>query len=80
MAETNPNVKMIVNGAYHAATISLGVWANSFVMKKFLKWKPANLSQLDAEDIGKLTLSVFSATMLRDWLVNQGILPDQIMA
>ena len=79
MAEKNPNVKMIVNGAYHAVTISVGVWANSFVMKKFLKWKPANPSQLDVEDIGKLTLSVFSATMLRDWLVNQNILPEDIM-
>ena len=73
------NVNMLVNSAYHAATISLGVWANSFVMKKFLKWKPANLSQLDAEDIGKLTLSILSATMLRDWLVKQNIIPDDII-
>ena len=75
----NPNVNVLVNSAYHAATISLGVWTNSWVMKKFLKIKPANLSQLDAEDLGKLTLSVLSAMMLRDLLVKQGILPEDIM-
>ena len=75
----NPNVNMIINSAYKAGTISLLIMGNSWLMKRFLKIKPANLSQLDAEDIGKLTLSVFSATWLRDYAVQKGWLPEDII-
>jgi hypothetical protein len=70
---------MLVNGTYHAATISGLMMANSWLMKKFLKMKPANLGQLDAEDIAKLSLSVLSATIIRDALVKKGIIPENIM-
>jgi hypothetical protein len=73
------NINMLVNSAYHAATISGLMMSNSWIMKKFLKMKPANLSQLDAEDIAKLSFSVFSATIIRDWLIKQGVIPNNIM-
>ena len=69
----------IVNSAYHAAIISTLMMGNSFVMKKFLKMKPANLSQLDAEDVLKLTVSVMSSSLIKDWLVKQGIIPENII-
>ena len=76
---TDTNTKKIVNGAYHAGTISVLMLANSWAMKRFLKMKPANLEKFDAEDVVKLMLSVFGSTMLRDWLVKQGVIPEDIM-
>ena len=79
MASENPNVNMLVNSAYHALTISALMAVNCYAAKKFFKFKPANLGQLDAEDIGKLTLSVGLATYSRDFLVSKGILPENII-
>ena len=78
MAEST-NVNMIVNGAYHASVVSGLMMANSWAMKRFFKVKPANLSQLDGEDVLKLTVSVMSATWIRDWMVKQGWLPEKII-
>ena len=78
-SNNNPNVNMIVNTAYKAGTISLIMFGNSWVMKRFLKMNPANLSKLDFEDVGKLTLSVFSATWLRDYAVKNGWIPEDII-
>ena len=75
MSETNT----IVNSAYHATVVGSLMMANSWMMKKFLKIKPANLSQLDPEDVLKLTVSVMSSTMIKDWLVKQGIIPDELI-
>ena len=75
----NPNVNMIVNSAYKAGTVSLLMMANSWLMKRFLKTKPADLSKLDAEDIGKLTFNVFSATWIRDYAVKQGWIPENVI-
>ena len=74
MTESN-----IINSAYHATIVGSLMMVNSWGMKKFLKIKPANLSQLDAEDILKLAVSVMSSTMIKDWLVKQGIIPENIM-
>ena len=79
MASENPNVNMLVNSAYHALTISALMAVNCWSAKKFFKFKPANLGQLDAEDIGKLTLSVGVATYTRDLLVKQGLIPEDII-
>ena len=73
------NAKMIVNGAYNAGIIGGLTFANAFVMKKFLKWKPANLNQLDAEDFMKLTGGIMISTMTFNYMVKQGWIPDKIM-
>jgi hypothetical protein len=72
------NINMLVNGAYHAATISGLMMTNSWLMKKFLKMKPANLGQLDAENIAKVSFSVLTAIIIQDWLVKQGVIPEDI--
>ena len=76
---SNDSESNIVNSAYSAVIVSTLTIVNSWGMKKFLKIKPANLSQLDAEDILKLTFGVMSSTMIKDWLVTQGIIPENIM-
>ena len=78
MAESK-NVNMLVNGAYQASVVAGIMLANSWAMKRFFKIKPANLSQLDVEDAGKLILSVMGATWIRDYLVKQGIIPENII-
>ena len=71
MADSS-NVNMLVNSAYQASVVAGFMLANSWAMKRFLKIKPVNLSQLDVEDAGKLILSVMGATWIRDYLVKQG--------
>ena len=73
------NVNMLVNSAYQASVVAGFMLANSWAMKRFLKIKPVNLSQLDVEDAGKLTLSVMGATWIPDYLVKQGIIPENII-
>ena len=79
MSKSDDTTKMIVNGAYHALTISALMAVNCWSAKKFFKFKSANLGQLDVEDIGKLTLSVGVATYTRDLLVKQGLIPEDII-
>ena len=66
------NVNMLVNSAYQASVVAGFMLANSWAMKRFLKIKPVNLSQLDVEDAGKLILSVMGATWIRDYLGQTG--------
>ena len=73
------NVNMLVNSAYQASLVAGFVLANSWAMKRFLKIKPVDLSKLDVEDAGKLILSVMGATWIRDYLVKQGIIPENII-
>ena len=78
MADSS-NVNMLVNSAYQAFVVAGFMLANSWAMKRFLKIKPVNLSQLDVEDAGKLILSVMGDTWIRDYLVKQGIIPENII-
>ena len=73
------NVNMLVNSTYQASVVAGFMFVNSWAMKRFLKIKPVNLSQLDVEDAGKLILSVMGATWIRDYLVKQGIIPENII-
>ena len=73
------NVNMLVNSAYQASLVAGFMLANSWAMKRFLKIKPVDLSKLDVEDAGKLILSVMGATWIRDYLVKQGIIPENII-
>ena len=70
---------MLVNSAYQASVVAGFMLANSWAMKRFLKIKPVDLSKLDEEDAGKLILSVMGATWIRDYLVKQGIIPENII-
>ena len=73
------NVNMLVNSAYQASVVAGFMLANSWAMKRFLKIKPVDLSKLDVGDAGKLILSVMGATWIRDYLIKQGIIPENII-
>ena len=73
------NVNMLVNSAYQASVVAGFMLGNSWAMKRFLKIKPVNFSPLDVEDVGKLILSVMGATWMRDYLVKEGIIPENII-
>ena len=73
------NVNMLVNSAYQSSVVAGFMLANSWSMKRFLKIKPIDLSKLDVEDAGKLILSVMGATWIQDYLVKQGIIPENII-
>ena len=68
----------ILNGAYHSAILSGLVFANCIATKKLLKTSPPNLGQLDIKGVGKLTLNIYVAMMMKDMLIKQGILPPNI--
>ena len=73
------NVNMLVNSAYQTSVVAGFMLAYSWAMKRFLKIKPVDVSKLDVEDAGKLILSVMGATWIRDYLVKQGIIPENII-
>ena len=50
------NVNMLVNSAYQASVVAGFMLANLWAMKRFLKIKPVNLSQLNVEDAGKTNI------------------------
>ena len=75
----NDSKSNIVNSAYHATIITTLTMVQSQGLKRFLKIKPPNLSQLDAEDILKLTGNIGVATIIKDWLIVQGYIPENIM-
>ena len=77
--DPKPDPNAIINKVYRASTLSGIMLANSWIMKRFLKMKPVDLSRLDAEDIAKLIVTVFGSTWIRDYLVKQGIFPDNII-
>lgn len=72
------NVNMIVNGVYHSTVLGGLIMGNSWAMKKFFKMNPANLGKFDIEDVGKLSASLFTALVIRDQLVKQGFIPENI--
>ena len=74
---SDPNTNMIVNSVYHASVIAGLMMADSWAMKMF-KMKPADLSKFDFENIAKLAGNVLISTLIRDWLVKQGYIPDKI--
>ena len=47
--------------------------------KRLMKTKPADLGRLDIEDSVKITATVAAALATRDMLVQQGIIPADIL-
>lgn len=70
--------KTIVNLVYHAAVI--GGLSVGFTMlgKSLLRMKPADLGKLDFEDGAKLVGVVTASIATKDFLVKQGIIPENI--
>jgi energy-converting hydrogenase Eha subunit G len=70
--------KNIMNVIYHSAVISGLSVGYSMITKRLLKMKVADLDKLNLEDSVKL-VAVFSASIAtKDFLVKQGIIPENI--
>ena len=80
MANVNPpSGKSIANTIYHGAVVGGLSVGYSVLSKRLLKIKPADLGRLDIEDAVKVTTTVAAAIATRDMLVQQGIIPADIL-
>ena len=70
--------KSIVNDLYHASLISAFAVGYSMLGKKILKIAPPSIQKFDLEDMGKLVAIVAASEIMRGYLINQKILPEQI--
>ena len=70
--------KSIVNGLYQAAVISVFAIGYSMLGKNILKIAPSSIQKFDLEDTGKLVAIVAASEMMREYLIKQKILPENI--
>ena len=70
--------KNIINSIYHAAVISGLSVGYSMIGKKIMKMKVADLDKLNLEDSVKLVGIVSASIATKDFLVKQGIIPENI--
>ena len=70
--------KKIINSIYHAAVISGLSMGYSILSKRLLKMKVVDLDKLNVEDSMKLVAIIYASIMTKDFLVQQGIIPENI--
>lgn len=68
----------MVNMIYHAAIISGLSVGYSMISKRLLKMKVADLDKLNVEDSVKLVAVISASIATKDFLVKQGIIPENI--
>jgi len=71
--------KSLVNTVYHAVIISGFSIGYAMLSKKAFGMKPIDVGKTDMNDIGKLTFIISASIFTRDYLVKEGIIPDNIM-
>lgn len=76
---TPAKVTNIGNTLYHGALVGGLSVGYSILSKRLLKIKPADLGRLDIEDAVKVTTTVAAALATRDILVQNGIIPGDIL-
>ena len=70
--------KTIANLVYHSAVIGGLSVGYSMLGKKLLKIKSADLGKVDLEDSVKLIAIITASIATKDFLVKQGIIPENI--
>lgn len=70
--------KTVVNLVYHSAVIGGLSVGYSMLGKKLLKLKSADLGKVDLEDSVKLIAIITASIATKDFLVKQGIIPENI--
>jgi energy-converting hydrogenase Eha subunit G len=70
--------KNMMNMVYHAAVISGLSVGYSMISKRLLKMKVADLDKLNVEDSVKLVAVISASIATKDFLVKQGIIPENI--
>lgn len=70
--------KTIGNLVYHSAVIGLLSVGYTMIAKKIMSMKPADLGKLDMEDSIKLIAVITASIATKDFLVKQGIIPENL--
>jgi hypothetical protein len=71
--------KSLVNTVYHAAVISALSVGYAMISKKTMGMKDVDIGKTDMNDAIKLVAIVSASIFSKDYLVQQGIIPDNIM-
>jgi hypothetical protein len=74
MADT----KNIMNIVYHSAVLSGLAVAYTMLGRSLIKIRPADLGKLDFEDGAKLVTVITASIATKDFIVKQGIIPENI--
>ena len=70
--------KNMVNLLYHSAVIGGLSVGYSMLGKNLLKMKTADLGKVDFEDSAKLIAIITASIATKDFLVKQGIIPENL--
>lgn len=70
--------KTVINLVYHSAVIGGLSVGYTMLGKNLLKMKPTDLGKLDFEDSAKLITIITASIATKDFLVKQGIIPENI--
>ena len=74
-----PATKNIVNTLYHAATLTAISIVYSVAGKKLIKLDVGDPAKPDLLDFAKLTSVITISVATKDWLVNNKIIPADLM-
>ena len=70
--------KNILNTAYHAAVVTGIAVGSSKITKMVFKGSPTPKLALDFQDVGLMILYISSSMYIKDYLVKQKIIPENI--
>ncbi len=74
-----PPTKDILNTLYHSAVITSFAIFYSVLGKKLIKLDVGDQAKPDLIDFGKLTAVITLSVATKDWLVNNKIIPNDIV-
>ena len=70
--------KDLKESVYHGAVISILAISYTMLGKTLIKMNPPSLSKFDVEDGLKLIANVAMSDFMKDYLIKQKIIPDNI--
>ena len=71
-------MKDLKDSVYHGAVISALAVGYKMLAKTLVKMNPPSLSKFDIEDCVKLVVTVAMSDFMKDYLIKQKVIPDNI--
>ena len=71
-------MKDLKESVYHRAVVSILAIGSTILGKTLIKTSPLSLSKFDVEDGVKLVAIVAMSDFMKDYLIKQKIIPDNI--
>lgn len=75
-----PQTKEIVNTLYHSGVITAIAVLYSIIGKKLIKLDVGDPAKADLLDFGKLTAVITLSVASKDWLVNNKLIPNDLLS